>query len=176
MTSNNQMYVAFEYWDVVKVTKDPSKWTIHLVNRSSDLTKSSEFELATVTIQKMTLAELQTTVLSDPSFRAHEGLGISVVTSEQVYMTRLETEQLYTTDKKLEEFLVGFQGKEDHPNYAKIKKQFEESYAKGLEWSTQLSNRIPLEDYCVEETEGKLYFGLPEIVYVHMVGQLMTPI
>lgn len=168
--ADTNLSADFIQWNVATVKKEGGEWTLLMVSREGE-------ELATVRIRKMTLAELQENTLSGDDKRrggpwtAHEGCAITVLNRDECYMTEVQTENV---SKKAIDYLIA--------NYnARATDQERAEFKAGLETSRALYEKlktlpsVPLENGALVETM-RPYFGLPVLVYMHLVGQMCTEI
>lgn len=152
-------------WNVVGVETQANEWNIRLVGRDKPT-------FATARIRKKTLAELQEDLLALKGFSAGEDCGISIVNRGACYQTEV---CVYTASESyLESRLKAFNGLENNVMFAGLKKEIEwtrETYGK-----LKALPALPLENPVNSTDPLKCYFGLPVIVYMHLVGQLSTKI
>lgn len=156
---------GFILWNVVEVDRKEGEWNLRLVGRDKET-------FATAQIQKKTLAELQEGLLALKQFSAAEDCGITIVNRESCYQTEVCVYNASESD--LESRLKGFEDLKSNAMYDGLKKE--------IEW-TRVTYRelkalpaIPLENPVNSTEPIKCYFGLPHIVYMHLVGQLCTTI
>jgi hypothetical protein len=157
---------GFIEWNVVGVDKTDITWELRLIGRKKE-------RIANVRIKKANLQEeLAKGVLSLPTYNAGEDHGITIVNGTTCYMTEVSLE--YASQENLDRVLKTYEGLEENciaiMAITNAKKSLE-TYKKWKELS-----QTPLENPINSFEPRKCYFGLPYIVYMHLVGQLCTTI
>ena len=151
-------------WNVVNVKREENRWELDLIGREKEMIASAE-------IQKMTLVELER-VVGAAYFNAGEECGITVVNSNEVYVTYIQLADVSKehTEKKTK----NYEGLEATDQYKMVMKEAKEYRAKYDKWKGQPQR--PLEECMTSEEPAEYYFGLRKIVYIHIVGQLSVNI
>ena len=168
---------GFILWNVANVTRpDEKTWNLELIGREEEW-------IANVQIQKKTMAETLDGVLSLDStnkkpYTAGEDYGITIVSRDLVYHTEVEIQNVSKeyNETCLKRYTDA--GLENNEIYKMAKGDYENGRAQYEAW--KVLPQTPLENgintYHEEATKRKCYFGLPHIVYMHLVGQLCTNI
>lgn len=160
---------SFKLWNVVTVKKLNDKtWEINLIGREKEM-------IATTCIRKMTLAEVQERVSSVPVFYcAREDTGITVINKDECYMTTVAVCNASKEDgeSKMKHYLDA--GLEDNVIYKMVKRDYETTRMAYELWKAL--PQTPLENPINTWEPRKCYFGLPNVVYMHLVGQLCANI
>lgn len=160
---------GFQLWNVVEVVQpDEKTWKFGLISRDKE-------RVAIVEIRKMTLAELQKQITDVAVFYcAREDTGITIINNTESYITSVAIHN--TSQKDYEDYVKHWQdnGLTDNVVFKMGKKLRETAIADYAAWK-QLP-QTPLENPINSWEPRKCYFGLPQIVYMHLVGQLCTNI
>jgi len=164
---------GFILWNVVNVKRpDENTWEFELIGREKEWT-------GTARIQKKTLAQVQEGILSLDSpnkkpWSAREDCGLTIVSREAVYQSEVETANANVEYN--ERYLKNYTdaGLENNVIYKMARSGFEKTRANYEAWKEL--PQMPLENPINSIEPLKCYFGLPHIVYMHLVGQLCTNI
>jgi hypothetical protein len=167
---------GFKLWNVANVKRpDETTWEFELIGREKEM-------IATATIKKLTLAEVQQGILSldaagsgGKPWSAREDCGFTIVNRDAVYETYVSIEadvSLQYGEAKLKSYLDA--GLQENVIYKMAKKNAENARAKYEAWKALPQS--PLENAIKSKEPLVCYFGLPTIVYMHLVGQLSTNI
>ena len=164
---------GFILWNVVNVKRpDENTWNLELIGREKEW-------IAKVRIQKKTMAQVQEGILSLDSpnkkpWSAREDCGLTIVSRDAVYQTEVETAN---ANKEYNEYYLKQYtdaGLENNEIYKMARNGFEKTLADYEAWK-DLPQK-PLENPVNTLKPLSCYFGLPTIVYMHLVGQLSTNI
>ena len=167
---------GFQLWNVVAVRRpDKMTWEFELIGRENEC-------IAMATIRRHTVADLQTSLLSRGSndgskepWAATEDCGITIVSRDACYLTEIQlclNLSLQYREKRLKSYVDA--GLVENPIYKMALRDFDAARAKYDAWKAL--PQIPLENPLNSKEPLKCYFGLPQIVYMHLVGQLCANI
>ncbi len=165
---------GYEMWNVVGVEKRENEWTIRLIGRDKEV-------YANVWVRKKSLPEeLEKGLLSlnsatdqsKPVNVGREDCGYTIVDRNTCYVTEV-TE--YNASKEYADYTrKHYAGQENNPYCTNVFKELETMRATYEEWKAL--PQTPLENPVSAMNPIKCYLGLPEIVYMHLVGQVSTVI
>lgn len=162
---------GFTLWNVVKVDKKENTWNIDLVGRDRE-------HIARVRIKKANLQEeltngiLSLTDADNYPYTAREDHGITIVNRNTCYMTEVQVE--FGSQFNVDHTYKTYEGLQDNDIAIMAITNARNSRATYEKWKAL--PQTPLENAITSVEKRECYFGLPYIVYMHLVGQLCTVI
>lgn len=162
---------GFIEWNVVGVDKTDTTWELRLIGRNREW-------IARVRIKKANLKdELEKGILSltdadNYPYTAREDHGITIINRDTCYMTEVCLEN--GSQENVDRTYKTYEDIKDNVIAIMAKTNAKKSRATYLEWKEL--PQTPLENPINSFEPHKCYFGLPHIVYMHLIGQLCTNI
>jgi hypothetical protein len=162
---------GFTLWNVVGVDKKENTWNIDLVGRDRE-------HIARVRIKKANLQEeltngiLSLTDADNYPYTAREDHGITIVNRNTCYMIEVCFEN--GSQENVNRHYKIYEGLQDNDIGIMAMSNARGSRATYLKWKAL--PQTPLENPINSFEKRECYFGLPYIVYMHLVGQLCTVI
>lgn len=165
---------GYMMWNVVGVEKRENEWNIRLVGRDKEVYATAWIRKKNLPeeLEKGLLSLNSATDQSRPVSVGREDCAYTIVDRNTCYVTEVA---VYNASKEYaDDTRKHYAGQENNPYCANVFKELETTRATYEEWKAL--PQAPLENAINSVDPIKCYFGLPVIVYMHMVGQLSTVI